>query len=70
MGASYTAVEGIAEKLSAPPLVRAAIYCRRSRRGGRSIERQEEDGRRIAADKGWEVVAVHREWASARPNAG
>ncbi|HWC41827.1 MAG TPA: recombinase family protein [Actinomycetota bacterium] len=69
MGASYTAVEGIAEKLSAPPLVRAAIYCRRSRRGGRSVERQEEDGRRIAADKGWEVVAVYREWASASPYA-
>ena len=69
MGASYTAVEGIAEKLSAPPLVRAAIYCRRSRRGGRSVERQVEDGRRIAADKGWEVVAVYREWASASPYA-
>jgi site-specific DNA recombinase len=69
MGASYTAVEGIAEKLSAPQLVRAAIYCRRSRRGGRSVERQEEDGRRIAADKGWEVVAVYREWASASPYA-
>jgi site-specific DNA recombinase len=65
MGASYTAAEGIAEKLSAPAPARAAIYCRRSRRGGRSVERQEEDGRRIAADKGWEVVAVFREWASA-----
>src|SRR5215211_4826636 len=69
MGASYTAAEGIAEKLSAPALARAAIYCRRSRRGGRSVERQEEDGRRIAADKGWEVVAVFREWASASPYA-
>jgi site-specific DNA recombinase len=52
-----------------PPAVRAAIYCRRSRRGGRSVERQEEDGRRIAADKGWQVVAVYREWASASPYA-
>src|SRR5215211_5212830 len=70
MGASYTAAEGIAEKkLSAPALARAAIYCRRSRRGGRSVERQEQDGRRIAADKGWEVVAVYREWASASPYA-
>jgi site-specific DNA recombinase len=69
MGASYTAVEGIAEKLSALPLFRAAIYCRRSRRGGRSVERQEKDGRRIAADKGWEVVSVYREWASASPYA-
>jgi site-specific DNA recombinase len=69
MGASYTAAEGIAEKLSAPALARVAIYCRRSRRGGRSVERQEEDGRRIAADKGWEVVAVFREWASASPYA-
>jgi site-specific DNA recombinase len=46
-----------------------AVYCRRSRRGGRSVERQEEDGRRIAAGKGWEVVAVYREWASASPYA-
>jgi DNA invertase Pin-like site-specific DNA recombinase len=69
MGASYTAVEGMGEKLSAPPAVRAAIYCRRSRRGGRSVERQEQDGRRIAADKGWEVIAVFREWASASPYA-
>jgi site-specific DNA recombinase len=69
MGASYTAVEGIAEKPSAPPLVRAAIYCRCSRRIGRTVGRQEEDGRRIAADKGWEVVAVYREWASASPYA-
>src|SRR5918995_167907 len=69
MGASYTAVEGIGAELGSPPVVRAAIYCRRSRRGGRSVERREEDGRRIAADKGWEVVAVFREWASASPYA-
>jgi site-specific DNA recombinase len=70
MGASYTAVEGIAEiERSAAAVVRVAIYCRRSRRGGRSVERQEQDGRRIAADKGWEVVAVYREWASASPYA-
>jgi site-specific DNA recombinase len=69
MGASYTAVEGIGAGLGSHPVVRAAIYCRRSRRGGRSVERQEEDGRRIAAEKGWEVVAVFREWASASPYA-
>jgi site-specific DNA recombinase len=69
MGASYTAVEGMGAEQGSPPVVRAAIYCRRSRRGGRSVERQEQDGRRIAADKGWEVVAVYREWASASPYA-
>jgi site-specific DNA recombinase len=69
MGAIYTAVEGIGAELGSPPMVRAAIYCRRSRRGGRSVERQEQDGRRIAAEKGWEVVAVYREWASASPYA-
>jgi len=69
MGTSYTAVEGIGAELGSPPVVRAAIYCRRSRRGGRSVERQEQDGRRIAADKGWEIVAVYREWASASPYA-
>jgi DNA invertase Pin-like site-specific DNA recombinase len=69
MGAIYTAVEGIGAELALPPLVRAAIYCRRSRRGGRSVERQEQDGRRIATEKGWAVVAVYREWASASPYA-
>jgi site-specific DNA recombinase len=69
MGASYTAVEGIAEKLSTAAVVRAAIYCRLSKTGGRSVERQEQDGRRIAAEKGWEVVAVYRDWASASPYA-
>jgi site-specific DNA recombinase len=49
--------------------IRAAIYCRLSRKGGRSVERQEQDGRRIAGDKGWDVVAVYREWASASPFA-
>jgi site-specific DNA recombinase len=49
--------------------IRAAIYCRLSRKGGRSVERQEQDGRRIARDKGWDVVAVYREWASASPFA-
>jgi site-specific DNA recombinase len=68
MGASYTAAGGIGAEPGLP-VVRAAIYCRRSRRGGRSVERQEEDGRRIAADKGWEVAAVYREWASASPYA-
>jgi site-specific DNA recombinase len=67
MGASYTAVEGIGAELGSPPVVRAAICCRRSRRGGRSVERQEQDGRQIAAEKGWEVVAVYREGASASP---
>jgi DNA invertase Pin-like site-specific DNA recombinase len=69
MEASYTAVEGIAEKLSPAATARAAIYCRLSKTGGRSVERQEQDGRRIAAEKGWEVVAVYREWASASPYA-
>jgi site-specific DNA recombinase len=68
MGASYTAADGIVVE-PGPPLVRAALYCRLSRRGGRSVERQEQDGRRIAAEKGWEVVAVYREWASASPYA-
>ena len=49
--------------------VRAAIYCRLSRKGGRSVERQEADGRRIAREKGWGVVAVYRETASASPFA-
>jgi hypothetical protein len=31
------------------------------------VERQEQDGRRIATEKGWEVVAVYRERASASP---
>src|SRR5215218_4421444 len=44
---------------------RAAIYCRRSQTGGRSVERQEQDGRRIAAEKGWDVAAVFKEWVSA-----
>jgi site-specific DNA recombinase len=69
MGASYTAVEGIGAELGSPPVVRAAIYCRLSKSGGRSVERQEQDGRRIAAEKGWEVVAVYREWGSASPYA-
>jgi Resolvase, N terminal domain/Recombinase/Recombinase zinc beta ribbon domain len=68
MGASYTAAGGIGVEPGSP-LVRAALYCRLSRRGGRSVERQEQDGRRIAAEKGWEVVAVYREWASASPYA-
>jgi len=60
-----TAVAGIAEELASPPPVRAAIYCRRSQAGGRSVERQEQDGRRLAAEKGWEVTAVYKEWVSA-----
>jgi site-specific DNA recombinase len=68
MTAIRTAVAGIAEEL-APPPGRAAIYCRLSRKGGRSIERQEKDGRKIAAEKGWQVAAVYRETASASPHA-
>jgi site-specific DNA recombinase len=45
--------------------VRAANYCRLSRTGGRSVERQEQDGRRIADEHGWQVVEVFREWESA-----
>jgi hypothetical protein len=44
---------------------RAALYCRRSQTGGQSVERQEQDGRKIAAGKGWEVAAVFKEWVSA-----
>jgi DNA invertase Pin-like site-specific DNA recombinase len=44
---------------------RAAIWCRLSQQGGRSVERQEQDGRRIAAEKGWQVVEVFQEWGSA-----
>jgi site-specific DNA recombinase len=49
--------------------IRAAIYCRLSRKGGRSVDRQEEDGRQIAKQRGWDVVAVYREWGSASPFA-
>ena len=45
--------------------VRAFVYCRLSRKGGRSVERQEADGRRIAAERGWEVAAVFKETRSA-----
>jgi site-specific DNA recombinase len=45
--------------------VRAALYDRLSRKGGRSIERQEADGRAIAQERGWEVAAVFEETASA-----
>jgi site-specific DNA recombinase len=65
MTAVRTAITGIAEEQGSPPPVRAAIYCRRSQAGGRSVERQEQDGRRIAAQKGWEVAAVFKEWVSA-----
>jgi site-specific DNA recombinase len=50
--------------------MRAAIYCRLSKapKAGdssvnprNSLDRQEQDGRRIAADRGWDVVAVFRE---------
>jgi site-specific DNA recombinase len=44
---------------------RAAIYCRLSQQGGRSVERQEQDGRNIAGEHGWQVVEVFREWESA-----
>jgi DNA invertase Pin-like site-specific DNA recombinase len=65
MTAIRTAVAGIAEELASPQPIRAAIYCRRSQTGGRSVERQEQDGRRIAGDKGWDVTAVYKEWVSA-----
>jgi DNA invertase Pin-like site-specific DNA recombinase len=48
-----------------PSMVRAAIYCRLSKKGGRSLERQEQDGREIAAARGWHVVRVFAETASA-----
>jgi site-specific DNA recombinase len=49
--------------------VRAAIYCRLSKVGGRSVERQEEDGHKLAAERGWEVVSVFKEHGSASPHA-
>ncbi len=65
MAAIRTAVAGIADELASPPPVRAAIYCRLSRTGGRSVERQEQDGRQIADEHGWQVVEVFHEWESA-----
>src|SRR6266511_5026870 len=47
------------------PVIRAAIYCRLSKKGGRSVGRQEQDGRAIAADRGWNVVRVFTEEESA-----
>jgi site-specific DNA recombinase len=44
---------------------RAAIFSRLSQRGGRSVERQEQDGRQIADEHGWQVIEVFREWESA-----
>jgi site-specific DNA recombinase len=50
--------------------MRAAIYCRLSKapkvgdsgaNPRTSLDRQEQDGRRIAADRGWDVVTVFRE---------
>jgi site-specific DNA recombinase len=50
--------------------MRAAVYCRLSKapkvgdtstNPRSSLDRQEQDGRRIAADHGWDVVAVFRE---------
>jgi site-specific DNA recombinase len=49
--------------------MRAAVYCRLSKapkvgdsiNPRTSLDRQEQDGRRIAADRGWDVVAVFRE---------
>jgi site-specific DNA recombinase len=45
--------------------IRAACYCRLSKAGGRSVERQEQDGRAIASDRGWLVVRVFTETVSA-----
>ena len=64
MPAIRTAVQGIAAELGSPG-IRAAIYCRLSKSGGRSVERQEQDGRQIADDHGWQVVEVFKEWESA-----
>jgi site-specific DNA recombinase len=49
--------------------IRVAIYCRLSKPGGRSVERQEQDGRKLAQERGWDVVAVFNEWGSASPHA-
>jgi DNA invertase Pin-like site-specific DNA recombinase len=50
-------------------VTRAAIYCRLSRAGGQGIERQEEDCRRIAAERGWDLAEVFTETGSASPTA-
>src|SRR5919204_4958017 len=44
---------------------RAAVYCRLSRKGGRSVERQEQDGRKLAAGRGCKDVRVFVETESA-----
>jgi DNA invertase Pin-like site-specific DNA recombinase len=50
--------------------MRAAVYCRLSKapkvgdsstNPRSSLDRQEQDGRRIAAEQGWDVVAIFRE---------
>jgi site-specific DNA recombinase len=43
----------------------AITYNRRSREGGRSVERQEQDGTKIATDLGCGVVEQYSEWVSA-----
>jgi site-specific DNA recombinase len=65
MTAVQSAVAGIADELATSAPIRAAIYCRRSAQGGGSVELQERDGRRLAAEKGWTVTAVFKEWVSA-----
>ena len=65
MTAIRSAVAGIADELAPSSAVRAVIYCRRSQAGGRSVERQEQDGRRLATEKGWAVTGVFKEWVSA-----
>jgi DNA invertase Pin-like site-specific DNA recombinase len=46
-------------------VTRAFIYCRRSREGGRSVERQEQDGIRLAEERGWHIEEIFKEWVSA-----
>jgi len=46
-----------------------AIYCRLSQFGGKGLDRQEEDCRRIVAARGWVAGEVFRETASANPNS-
>jgi site-specific DNA recombinase len=65
MTATHAAAADVVDELASPPLVRAALYCRRSAQGGGSVELQEKDGRRLAAEKGWTVTAVFKEWVSA-----
>jgi site-specific DNA recombinase len=58
---------GAADVGEATRAVIVAVYCRLSKLGGRGIDRQEKDCRRISAARGWVVGEVFQETASADP---